>query len=75
MPLNINKLDLKDYLRNAYGVEVNSVRSFVQQKKIQPTKDPESRTRRWYRPRAIKKMIVELKEPFIYPEEPKDLSP
>lgn len=29
----------------------------------------------WRRPQAQKRMTVELREPFVYPEEPKDLSP
>ncbi|CUS15785.1 unnamed protein product [Tuber aestivum] len=77
VPLNINKLDLKDYLLHVYNVEVLSVRSFVQQQKIQRAKNKDlSRAKiEWYRPRAIKKMTVELKEPFVYPPEPEDLSP
>ncbi|KAH0612705.1 uncharacterized protein H6S33_009085 [Morchella sextelata] len=76
VPLNLNKLDLKDYLYHAYGVECLSVRSYIEQQKIQYAK-PHLMNKRleWYRPRAIKKMTVELKEPFIYPEAPENLSP
>ncbi|KAL0633310.1 mitochondrial 54S ribosomal protein YmL41 [Maublancomyces gigas] len=76
VPLNINKLDLKDYLHHAYGVECLSVRSYIEQQKIMQTKRHlGERHVEWYRPRAIKKMTVELAEPFIYPEEPTDLTP
>ncbi|KAI4246762.1 MAG: hypothetical protein L6R40_001791 [Gallowayella cf. fulva] len=37
-PLNMNKLDLKDYLYNLYGVEVLSVRSYVQQARVRQDK-------------------------------------
>ena len=41
-PLNLNKLDLKDYLYNAYGIHVLSVRSYVQQQRVREGK-PRSR--------------------------------
>ena len=37
-PLHLNKLDLKDYLYNLYGVEVLSVRSYVQQARVRQDK-------------------------------------
>jgi large subunit ribosomal protein L23 len=74
VPLNINKLDLRDYLKHGYGVEVLNVRSFITQRKIQRTK-PGTTGIHYYRPRSIKKMTVELVEPFVYPSEPTDLSP
>ncbi|KAL7275731.1 mitochondrial 54S ribosomal protein YmL41 [Rhizina undulata] len=77
VPLNINKLDLRDYLLHAYGVEVLSVRSYIQQQKILKARPSERALigANYYRPRAIKKMTVELAMPFVYPEEPTDLSP
>ncbi|KAL8782409.1 MAG: hypothetical protein Q9213_005412 [Squamulea squamosa] len=77
-PLNLNKLDLKDYLYNLYGVEVLSVRSYVQQARVRQDK-PGARLpkpRRWYRPRAMKKMTIEMPatSPFIYPEAPTDFT-
>ncbi|KAL8769518.1 MAG: hypothetical protein Q9209_004579 [Squamulea sp. 1 TL-2023] len=77
-PLNLNKLDLKDYLYNLYGVEVLSVRSYVQQARVRQDK-PGARLpkpRRWYRPRATKKMTIEMPatSPFIYPEAPTDFT-
>lgn len=76
VPLNINKLDLKDYLYHVYGVECLSVRSYIEQQKIAQTKRHlGERHVEWYRPRAIKRMTVELVEPFVYPEEPTELKP
>lgn len=77
VPLNLNKLDMRDYLWNAYGVPVRAVRSFIQQQKIRQDKPDATRPRprRWYRPRSIKKMTVELEQPFGWPEEPKDYTP
>ncbi|KAH8808716.1 hypothetical protein F5884DRAFT_793121 [Xylogone sp. PMI_703] len=77
VPLNLNKLDMRDYLWNAYGVPVKSVRSYIQQQKIRQDKPDATRPRprRWHRPRSIKKMTVEMEQPFAWPEEPKDFSP
>lgn len=77
VPLNLNKLDLKDYLYHAYDVRVLSVRSYVQQQPVRQDRpgaiDP--KPRRWFRPRAIKKMTVHLEKGFVWPEEPKDYKP
>ncbi|KAF8459567.1 ribosomal protein L23-domain-containing protein [Terfezia claveryi] len=75
VPLNFTKLDLKDYLFHAYGVKVLSVRSYVVQQKVKRIKNLEEPRRELYRPRAIKKMTIELERPFLYPAEPTDLSP
>ncbi|KAF3767597.1 hypothetical protein M406DRAFT_338336 [Cryphonectria parasitica EP155] len=76
VPLTFNKLDFRDYLYNVYDVEVNSVRSFINQKR------PQQRSLggmggRWYRPRSQKLMIVDLKKPFVWPERPaeEDMAP
>jgi len=75
VPLNINKLDLRDYLKNVYNVDVYNVRSFIVQQKLQRTRPASPGTVDYWRPRAIKKMTVELVKPFVYPAEPEDLSP
>ncbi|KAM3067257.1 mitochondrial 54S ribosomal protein YmL41 [Clarireedia jacksonii] len=77
VPLNLNKLDLRDYLYNAYGIEVRGVRSYIQQQKLTQGKPNALRQkpRQWFRPRSIKRMTVEMAKPFVWPEEPKDLSP
>ena len=80
VPLNFNKLDLKDYLWNAYKLPVLSVRSFVIQQPIREDKPGVQRPRRiWYRPRSTKRMIVEMGEgehggPFVWPDEVEDFA-
>ncbi|CZS96272.1 related to ribosomal protein [Rhynchosporium agropyri] len=75
VPLNINKLDLRDYLWHAYGVQVRGVRSYIQQQKVRQDKPGVTRVspRKWYRPRAIKKMLVEMEKPFVWPKTPENL--
>jgi large subunit ribosomal protein L23 len=29
--------------------------------------------RKWFRPRSIKKMLIEMDKPFVWPEVPEDL--
>jgi large subunit ribosomal protein L23 len=72
VPLNLNKLDLRDYLYNGYGVTVQGVRSYILQQKIRQDKPGSKRPapRKWFRPRSIKKMMVEMDKPFVWPEEP-----
>jgi hypothetical protein len=74
VPLNFNKLDLRDYLYNGYNIRVNAVRSYIQQQKLRQDKPGAMRPspRKWFRPRSIKKMTVEMEQPFVWPEEPKD---
>lgn len=74
VPLNFNKLDLRDYLQRVYGVGVLSVRSTVEQQKV--TRElPNGRYGygKWRRPRSKKRMTVELKEPFVWPEVPENM--
>ncbi|KAI9836733.1 MAG: hypothetical protein M1838_004967, partial [Thelocarpon superellum] len=77
VPLHFNKLDLKSYLHNAYAVSVLSVRSYVQQQRVRQDKPSALRPkpRRWFRPRAIKKMTVEMTSPFVWPAEIEDYEP
>ncbi|KAL2141900.1 hypothetical protein VTI28DRAFT_1833 [Corynascus sepedonium] len=67
VPLQFNKLDLRDYLYHVYNVEVTSVRSFINQplprRKL-------AGTGKWYRPRSKKMMIAELVKPFVWPDPP-----
>ncbi|TVY25331.1 54S ribosomal protein, mitochondrial [Lachnellula hyalina] len=72
VPLNLNKLDLRDYMWNVYGVPVRGVRSYIQQQKLRQDKPGAKRPapRRWFRPRSIKKMMIEMEQPFVWPEEP-----
>ncbi|KAL8712966.1 MAG: hypothetical protein Q9220_002826 [cf. Caloplaca sp. 1 TL-2023] len=78
-PLNLNKLDLRDYLYHLYNIRTLSIRSYVQQSRVRQDK-PSARMpkrHRWYRPRATKKMTVEMlaSEPFVWPEPPTDFGP
>lgn len=82
VPLNFNKLDLKDYLYHAYNVPVLSVRSYVQQQRVRQDKPGAKlpKQARWYRPRSIKKMTIEMADlpgggPFVWPDEEEDLEP
>ena len=73
----MNKLDLKDYLWHVYGVPVLAVRSFIVQQRVSMDK-PGARNpkpRKWFRARAIKRMMVEMADgegggPFVWPDEP-----
>lgn len=81
VPLRFNKLDLRDYLYHAYGVEVRSVRSWltpqIPRRRYAEIED-DDKTRdivafgkgQWYRPQPIKRMMVELVKPFAFPEPP-----
>lgn len=67
---------MRDYLQRLYGVGVLRVRSYVEQQKV-------TRLRplgkfgygRLRRPMSKKKMTVEMKEPFVWPEAPTDMAP
>ena len=72
VPLQFNKLDFRDYLYHVYNVEVNAVRSFINEQAPQRRHNGEGR---WYRPRSQKMMMVELVKPFVWPDVPSDLSP
>lgn len=78
MPLWFSKLDLRDYLYHGYNVRTHSVRSYVKQQRVSQG-DPRREggkplPRRWYRPRSLKFMTVELDKPFVWPERPEDYS-
>ena len=75
VPLNFNKLDLRDYLLNLYGVQVVSIRSYVEQQPITRISRDGRILGPWRRPQSLKRMTVELREPFVWPEAPEDLSP
>ena len=75
VPLKLNKLDMRDYLWNVYGVSCTSVRSYIQMQKLRNDKKGAKRpVWKKYRPRSIKKMLVELDKPFVFPKEMEDLS-
>ncbi|KAK4178235.1 putative mitochondrial LSU ribosomal protein L23 precursor [Triangularia setosa] len=68
VPLQFNKLDLRDYLHHAYGVETTAIRSFINQ----PKPERKNKNGPWYRPRAQKMMIAELVKPFVWPDPVKE---
>lgn len=75
MPLSFNKFDFRDYLWNCYNVEVVGVRSFINQQRAKQRSFGGSSSGKWYRPRSIKMMIADLKQPFVWPEPPEDKEP
>lgn len=52
---------------------VVGVRSYIQLQKLRQDRPGAIRIspRKWFRPRSIKKMTVEMEKPFVWPEEPK----
>ena len=80
VPLWFNKLDLKDYLRRVYDVEVLHVRSFVVQQKVERKQNLgrglySAAYGPLFKPGSKKKMTAELVKPFVWPEEVTDFSP
>ncbi|KXG47440.1 Ribosomal protein L25/L23 [Penicillium griseofulvum] len=75
VPLNFNKFDLRSYLWHLYGVASLGIRSYVQAQPITRVSRDGKGFGPWRRPKSQKRMTVELKEPFVYPEAPKDLTP
>jgi large subunit ribosomal protein L23 len=74
VPLTFSKLDLRDYLWHAYNVRTVKIRSYVQQQRV--THDRPDATapmqNKWFRPKAIKHMTVEMDKPFVWPEDPEN---
>ncbi|KAL1303737.1 hypothetical protein AAFC00_007082 [Neodothiora populina] len=79
VPLSMNKLDLRDYLYHAYNVRTLGIRSYVEQQPVRQGKPGAIKPtiKRWFRPRAIKRMTVEMDKPFVWPAVPEgeDLAP
>ncbi|KPI36004.1 54S ribosomal protein L23, mitochondrial [Cyphellophora attinorum] len=76
VPLWFNKMDMKDYLKSLYDVDVVDVRSFVYQlsKRKQEKDLKRIRKRKLYRPMPLKRMTVQLVDAFEWPKEPEDFS-
>jgi large subunit ribosomal protein L23 len=64
VPRNFNKLDLRDYLYHVYGLRALNVT--VQLMWGRWTREQPGRPR--YRSPMVKKMTIEMPEPFIWPE-------
>lgn len=72
VPLNLSKLDLRDYLWHLYGVKTLSIRSSVLPgvlRRKYKVPDQPRRVGPVRRTKARKKMIVQLAKPFRYPAE------
>lgn len=51
-----------------------SIRSYIEQQPITRITRDNRNFGAWRRPQSIKRMTVELREPFVWPEEPTDFS-
>jgi large subunit ribosomal protein L23 len=72
VPLDFSKYDLRDYLYHAYSVKCFNIRSVVKQMYVRDTRE---QMRHWFRPDSEKYMTVEMEQPFVWPETPRDLKP
>ncbi|KAF2808459.1 uncharacterized protein BDZ99DRAFT_419591 [Mytilinidion resinicola] len=77
VPLTFSKLDLRDYLFHAYGLRTDKIRSYVQQQRVQHDRPDATvpQQNKWFRPKAIKHMTVEMDKPFVWPEDPESWEP
>lgn len=67
VPKSFNKLDLRDYLFHVYGLRAMNVTTQLLHGKYTRVNIASSR----FRGPQIKKMTIDMAEPFIWPEEPK----
>lgn len=75
VPLNWGKMDLRDYLYNAYNVEALRVRSHVYQepvKRMRAGADPRKPQIYYGRPQSKKYMTIFMRDPFVWPKEPEN---
>ncbi|KAI9715712.1 MAG: hypothetical protein M1828_000727 [Chrysothrix sp. TS-e1954] len=72
VPLWFSKLDLRDYLFHTYSVAILSTRSFVKYIPVRPPPLARQSPKRFYAPKPRKYMTVELKDPFVWPDEPSE---
>lgn len=69
VPRNFNKMDLRDYLWNVYGLRALNVTVQLLPAKFSRSMDDHAR----YRVSQYKKMTIDMEEPFIWPELPADI--
>lgn len=67
VPKSFNKLDLRDYLFHVYGLRAMNITTQLLHGKYTRVNIASSR----FRGPQIKKMTIDMAEPFIWPEEPK----
>ncbi|ODV89345.1 hypothetical protein CANCADRAFT_3973 [Tortispora caseinolytica NRRL Y-17796] len=64
VPLHFNKLMLRDYLWNIYGLAAKSITT-----QLQPVRRTYAiSTGQFPRPKQVKKMTIEMDQPFIWPK-------
>ncbi|CCF58500.1 hypothetical protein KAFR_0E03490 [Kazachstania africana CBS 2517] len=68
VPKSFNKLDLKDYLFHLYGLRALNVTTQLLHAKYHRLTPNSGR----FRGPQIKKMTIDMEQPFIWPEEPKE---
>ncbi|AGO11075.1 AaceriAFR405Wp [[Ashbya] aceris (nom. inval.)] len=68
VPKSFNKLDLRDYLYHLYGLRALNITTQLLHGRFRKPHPLKPR----YRDPQIKKMTIEMQEPFIWPEETKD---
>ncbi|CAI4038264.1 hypothetical protein SMKI_04G6060 [Saccharomyces mikatae IFO 1815] len=66
VPKSFNKLDLRDYLYHVYGLRAMNITTQLLHGKFNRMNLQTTR----FREPQIKKMTIEMEEPFIWPEEP-----
>lgn len=71
VPKSFNKLDLRDYLFHIYGLRALNVTTQLLHARYTRTTPVTPR----YRGPQVKKMTIDMAEPFIWPAEPEDKSP
>lgn len=71
VPKSFNKLDLRDYLFHVYGLRAMNVTTQLLHAKYTRVNQVMPR----YRAPQIKKMTIDMAEPFIWPEQPADMDP
>lgn len=71
VPKSFNKLDLRDYLFHVYGLRAMNVTTQLLHAKYTRANQVMPR----YREGQIKKMTIDMAEPFVWPEEPRDKEP
>jgi hypothetical protein len=72
VPLEMNKMDVRDFLFHGYNVRALSVRSWVYQRPLEVIEGRGARPSflQWHRRKAIKYMLIEMDEDFIWPKKP-----
>jgi large subunit ribosomal protein L23 len=65
---------MRDYMKRVYNVNVLRVRSYVEEQKVTRERRDGEGYGPLRRPKSKKRMTIEMTEPFVWPEAPKDLS-